>query len=466
MKLHFPNIRINHVFRMNFFNSLRGIKIPEQAPDDFVRKCVMKNPKMFFTELCGTFSKEDLNLVEFYRQFYLKSGKDLDKEKKSLTDFLTGEMNSFFINVSPQEGILIPEKVTQSFKDKSKEVTLRLFAIRKIQAGNPFHLKTVPLSDLFDTDLGMQNPTYSRSIFNHPADRALWLVGSFVEEDYTEIAKKALKYSKLSDKNLGKKKDKILRKLTKLLKSDKSDFAGGFSNKELKEIKSYLIEYEGINRIQTGRGIYTKNEERIRYASLVPENAKQGDYINGLGYVVNRFSLNVKGGESIQALTIFSNELGSNAFKIYSLGKLLELKNRTDVNVLNEEKDALLAEVRFVYSNKDNTYYISNLLNHNPQKYPNAGMIVGLELLRLLASKNCLPLSFKAEAYAGSNKSPVNYYRRFGFSPVTYTEKELEDILNSNNGVFPVDIPVWFCLKDFESLRKRIKIYEKRFFNQ
>lgn len=466
MKLHFPNIRINRVFSTSFLNSLRGVKIPEQVPDDFVRECVMKNPKMFFTELCGAFSKEDLNLVEFYRQFYLKSGKDLDKEKKSLTDFLTEGMNSFFINVSSREGVLMPEKVTQSFKDKSKDVTLRLFALSKIQDGNQFHRKLAPLSDWFDTDFGMQNPTYSRSIFNHPADRALWLVGSFVAEDYTEIAKKALKYSKLNDKNLGKKREKILRKLTKLFKPNKSEFAGGFSNKELKKIKSYLIEYEGINRVQSRRGIYTKNEERIRYASLVPENAKQGDYINGLGYVVNRFSLKVKGGESIQALTMFSNEIGVNAFKIYSLDKLLELKNRTDVNVLNEEKDALLSEVRFMYAKRDDTYYVSNLLNHEPQKYSNAGMIVGLELLRVLAKKNCLPLSFRAEAYAGSNKSPVNYYRRFGFSPVTYTEKELEDMLVSNNGVFPVNIPVWFCLKDFESLRKRIKIYEQRFFNQ
>ena len=44
-----------------------------------------------------------------------------------------------------------------------------------------------------------------------------------------------------------------------------------------------------------------------------------------------------------------------------------------------------------------------------------------------------------------------------------YTEEEIEKLISQNNGKFPYEIPVYFCLRNFDAIKDRFLSWLKTY---
>ena len=276
-----------------------------------------------------------------------------------------------------------------------------------------------------------------------------------------------------------------------LLRRD-ADFAGGFSDKEFCRMKKLAVSYEALNNLQKQKGVFTKDLEALCFAPAISD--KKGDYINGLGLVIDNVSVNTKDGRNIPAIVLFSDFGKSHNIMVYDVSKLKNKSfnfppsfNKEELNELNEgaknrilsEEDALISGIQFSVLNtkesknwieKNNVVndsavneivenskyytYINSFFNNKPELYNNAGKIAGYELMELLVKKDCAPVFVKALGYNGVKKPPYLMYLRYGFKPFSHNIDKLPNAPHE---------PVYMYLKDFQDLKKKLSVYEKIF---
>lgn len=415
----------------------------------------LKNAGEIFACLKGTYSKEDLKLVDTLVNYYKKAIFDLTEFKQSIVELLLEKFSQCEFQAGENNGkvIFTPQKVTLDFKNFVQDSLIKLLAVKKIETEHKCYTTLTPFSSWYNTNLGVQNPTFEPSKFTHLRDKAIQLVGELTAGDLEKIKQKEQDFAGFDNTQIINRKLKILQKLSKAFSKNESDFIGVFSDRELNRFKALIINYDALNNIQKSRNIYTKSIESVLFATPIPEDLKKFDYIKGLGLVVNKILL-----KNNPAVIMFSsNKDGFNQFKMYDLNKLKNSKSK------REEKESLISEIQFRQI-KD-YYLVRRFQNHYTKDYPDAGKIIGLQLMKLLAEKDCKPLRIEALAYAGSKHSPVNYYMHYGFIPVNYTKEEIEELAKQNGGNFPYETPVKLVLNDFEGVRERIKKIEKIYFS-
>ncbi len=431
-------------------------RIPELPYDRFdFSSGVVKSIEGIVNAICGTFSKEDLLKINKYTKNFTDTT-ELSKEKLSTTLKVEKMIKDLFQQAKDcdEDLIFIPQVVSRQTKEKIRENLLKLYAIKTVTNKERKFVSPIPFNLLFDTKLGIQNTNFPHSLFLHPRDKAVNLTGILVKEDYEKIKEYETKFAKLSTKKQLKKKENVLKDLNKMLLRPEADFIGAFSEKQLGKLRELVIKYDALNNIDT-KNTTTKKLETILYRTKLPKDIKIGSYINGLGLVVNRIDINTSDGTKFPAIILFSNKNAFNSFRVYDLQKLNNITSQ------KEEKSALISEIEFKLT-PNNTYFVRNFRNFDTRSYPDAGKIVGIQLIKLFIEKDLKPIEFEALAFAESKRSPVNYYRRFGFKPLSHTQEEIEKILKENNGRFPYDIPVKMYLDDLKTMRKRILSIEKK----
>lgn len=397
----------------------------------------------FFTELLGIYSKENVKQIDSLANEYKTTNIDIEEKRDKLFEELD-KIKQKFPKSESDENILIinQESINQELKSKAKEILIQLMALTKVKFERNPNISITPLNQI-------QNPLMATSRFIHPRDKAETITGVLISEDLESIKEKEELNKNLSNESLICKKLKTLKILQRFLAKANVDFIGTLSDKEIAQIKNLIISYDALNNILQKRGIYTHEAEQNLFASKIPQNVKKGDVLNGLGVVINRIMH-----KGTSAIIMLSNYKGFNCFKMYDLEKLTKAETK------EEEAKSVMAEISTKYTGKETT--IQSFYNHNPKEYPNAGMVLGLQAMKIITkNNNNSPINIEALAYAGNKRSPVNYYMHFGFSPVNYTKEEIEQISKENCGRFPYETLVELTMNDFEQARKRIELMEK-----
>ena len=455
MKINFSSI--NKIFTPKTAIRKEFTTLLQTLPNDRVeiKTPLLDSQNGIITKLKGTFSKEELARVNVLTQIFKRPQFNIAEIKQSIACLLQISLQKCaFDEIEDTNKLLFdPQKTTSKLKKRVNDSMVQWLEIKKIQNNNNPYASPAPMSSWYNTRLGIMNPTFTPSRFTHPRDKAVQLTGELTFEDLSKIRNKELKFKQLTDDKILNKKLKILQKLHQAFSKNEADFIGTFSDRELNKLKNFVIEYDALNNIQTSRGIFTKKIESKLFATQIPDNLKSGDYVNGLGLVVNKISIKDKSA----IIVLSSNEEGFSQFRMYNL---TALKNADSES---EENKSLISEIRFKHI--QDHYLIRSFQNHYPKDYPDAGKIIGLQLMKLLAEKDCKPLEIEALAYAGSKHSPVNYYMHYGFTPVDYTKEEIEELAKQNGGNFPYETPVKLVLNDFEGVRERIKRMEKIYFS-
>lgn len=455
MKINFSTI--NKIFAPKMAMRKDFTTLLQTLPNDIVelKSPVLDTPNGIITKLKGTFSKEELTRIDALVEIFKRTGFDIAEIKQSIARLLQISLQKCSFDKFEDTNKLLfdPQKITPEFKKTVNNSMVQLLAIKKIQNNNNLYATPAPLSSWYNTTLGIMNPTFTPSRFTHPRDKAIQLTGELTFEDFDKIKKQEPKFKQLNDDKIFNKKLKILHKLNQAFSKNETDFIGTFSDRELSKFKKLVIEYDALNNIQISRGIFTKKIESKLFATQIPDNLESSDYINGLGLVVNKISIKDKSA----IIVLSSNEEGFSQFRMYDLAALKNADSES------EENKSLISEIRFKHI--QDHYLIRSFQNHYPKDYPDAGKIIGLQLMKLLAEKDCKPLEIEALAYAGSKHSPVNYYMHYGFTPVNYTKEEIEELAKQNGGNFPYETPVKLVLNDFEGVRERIKRMEKIYFS-
>lgn len=433
-----------------------------------------RNVYQKLVSVSGGYSKEDLKAVD--KLVKKLNGKDLDSLKQRYID----ECLKLAQN---------REEFTPSIQKKIKKDNLVLYAINKIKNKDNPNLAPTPYYNWFDTDYALQNPILKGSMYVHPKDKILNLTGEFNTRDLLSIKKEEKKYNKFQIEDILLKKSEIFDRMNAFLLRKDADFAGGFSDKEFCRMKKLAVSYEALNNLQKQKGVFTKDLEALCFAPAVSN--KQGDYINGLGLVIDNVSVNTKDGRNIPAIVLFSDFGKSHNIMVYDVSKLKNKSfnfppsfNKEELNELNEgaknrilsEEDALISGIQFsvlntresknwieknnvvndstvneIVANSKYYTYINSFFNNKPEVYNNAGKIAGYELMKLLVKKDCAPVFVKALGYNGVKKPPYLMYLRYGFKPFSH---------NINNLPKDSHEPVYMYLKDFEDLKKRLSVYE------
>ena len=115
---------------------------------------------------------------------------------------------------------------------------------------------------------------------------------------------------------------KVLAKLIDKQQGDRIFFEGVFTEKELASMKELACKYSALDRIQKCRGIFSKNIETILYSPELSKDINRGDYIGGLGYVLNRIKMNEE-----DFIITFSEINASYMLNLYKLNNLDKKKN-------------------------------------------------------------------------------------------------------------------------------------------
>ncbi len=350
--------------------------------------------------------------------------------------------------------------ISSSLKNELKQNSLKIYALNKL-------LTTVDM-------LPEQILPLSFSIYEHPVDKSLRIIGDFTKEDLLYIKNNEKQYSSLDSQQIYEQKLPLLEKIKSYCKKTH------LSDKDFRALKKLSIEYTAMNNVQKQKGLFTKFLERVLNSSEIPEKIKKGDNIEGLGLVTDRLKVDNK-----DSIIVFSKINKSYMLKMYNLAKLRQklvndgselntMNERAKILIQNEEKSFMaqiimtalspedLKKVTGIEENKQ-SYYIRDFLNYDKVKNSTAAKIVALRMLKLLNDKQLLPVYLRAQAYHGSKHSPVNFYRYYGLTPISHTNEEIEKIISQNNGTFPNEIPVYFTLKNFDNIKDRfsnwLKIY-------
>ncbi len=459
------------VIKVNYVKKIESLKLMQKQRRVFAENVSDKisfrsNPVetgKVLTKIVGSFSKEDFIKVEkLISELKNLTSSELIGLKNNLikqnTDRLKAAGMQFKIDNNRELCGYNNLLVTSNLKKELKQNSLKLFALNKLLFSVQ-QTETLPLA---------------QSIFEHPVDKALRITGDFTKEDIFRIKNKEKKYSALEVNRIYENKTCLIDKIkTYCTKKD-------LSERDFSALKKLAIEYTALNNVQKQKGLFTKDLERVLNASSIPADIKSGDFIDGLGVVTDR--LKVDGNDSI---IVFSNVNKSQMLKMYNLKELNRrlVDDSSDLNTMNErakeliqgEEKSSMAQVQFTplapeylekltgIKEEKQSYYVGDFLNYDRMKYPKAAKIIALRLLKLFNDKQYFPVYLKAHAYHGSKHSPVNFYRYYGLTPISHTEEEIEKLISQNNGNFPYEIPVYFCLRNFDAIKDRFSSWLKTY---
>lgn len=417
------------------------------------------------TKIIGSFSKENFVDVEkFLHEFKNLTTPELIELKNNFI-----KQNLVKLKTTGMQFKIIDDKefceydnqlILPALKNELKQNSLKIFALNKL----------IISDKLFSINV----PPLAMSIFEHPADKALRITGDFTRDDIIQIQKKEKEYSTLDINNLYENKTLLLDRIKKYCKKN------NLCEKDFISIKNLVIEYTALNNVQKQKGVFTKDLERVLNASQIPTDIKGGNFIEGLGLVTNRLIV-----DNNDSIIVHSHINKSHMLKMYNLQKLncRPLDKGFNLNTMNEfakiliqnESKSYMAQIMLtILSPKDletitgiketkQSYYIGDFLNYDKIKYPSAAKIIALRMLKLISDNQLFPVYLKALAYNGSKHSPVNFYRHYGLTPISHTNDEIEKIILQNNGSFPYKTPVFFSLKNFETIKNRFELWKKIF---
>lgn len=476
-------------------------------------------------KLGNAFSKEDFDQINKQISFLLKhSSKDnlpkLMKLSENKSHCLLKLIEDSGVKIKNEDGIINysdeTDKINTLMRKKIKNVRMQQVAIREaLKEYNP-HTKLVNAPTIGDWFKGFEKipqlPISANSLFEHPIDRALFLVGQFTEKELKLINKKMLALNRFSTSELLKEKIKILNELASILNKPNQNFHGAFTNKELKTIKNLSSNYSSFNKKLIQRGFHSKDIEAVLFNSSVKTSRKKiGENINGLGLVIRKtqtydrdlkqecptlivFS-NVSSKKIIKKIKIdedFENEVikfkkdyegfcNSQSINEKDLQAKMMLFNEKAKSIIEKEKKLVISEISFSMLNKklaevfigeipkplkndeilkvikDNDVFplVIDYKNHDSKKYPNGARDVATSLLHLLFKNDCNSLFVKALAI-NSNRSPVGLYYRYGFEPVSHTHSQIKQGLANPLG-FDYKEPVWMYLPPKSMLENIVK---------
>ena len=507
LKIHNTNT-VKNTRKINFRGSVKNLKTGKKN----LCKITSNNDRTSFNiptykfkdimpEFIGSYTKEDWKKLTKLKNKYSKipTEKLYEINMKLHTehfDVLKGIFENFDIE---NTGSLILKKdyISKNEYNKIKKSILKIKTINRLLEEKMFIEPQYPLSHWFDTELGLERQKLKSNIYQHPVEKSIEITGGRLKNDLSDIKKYNKKYSNLSDKDLIKKKFEILKKLKEFLKID-ADFENTLSNNDFKQMKKLTNKYLAINKILSQHNISTKSLESIIFSTPIDENIKKDDYIQNLGYVVNRIKIDNK-----DLIITFSRIENTYMFEMYNIKKLLKgqdfLKNLPtnlkieDINnynekaknIIEENEKSCISQIGFstknkkiarklkqndnnknkdatnILNEKNNYYYIQNFYNKNPKEYKNAGLIIGTALLKFLKERNCYPLFLEAIPSYGHTHSPVSLYLKVGFSPFSHTKEVLLENMKKNQCEYKSQESVYFFLKSFEDNKKIIEKFTK-----
>lgn len=445
------------------------------------------SPYTILSKLTNWLSKEDLIEISKLEENYKKL-------EKSHLIFLRDSILSNYIHRFQNLDLetLDKDHISTTLVDEEtqyslKQDFLKIFALNNSIQSTSKKSTKVPLSYWFETDLGMQKSFNEPNAYIHPEDKALLAFGGYLKEDVKRIEKYQNRLKKYDNQILLLEKINILEKLIRIQNGNSIYFEGSFSKKELKKMKILACKYRALNNILKSRGIFSKNIESILFAPDIPTSIQKGDYIGGLGYVVNRIKM-----DNEDFTIIFSETNKNYSFNLYKTSeinkkdKLLDMLpneiNLEEINKLDElaknlirEKTENISQIRFqvlnneqkqafktnnviedtsldeIFDNEDTCFYVNNFINNYPKKYGKAGKIIGIQLLKFLKERDCTPIFLTARAYNGSTHSPVSLYLRAGFKPLSHTASELQEKMAKNMSRYPDNEKINFYLDNFNN---------------
>lgn len=505
------------------FTSIRNIPITDQL----IRENVNYIPLITLLQKLGNaFSKEDFNQINKQVSSLLKHyNKDNIAELMRVIEIKSQELltliNDSGIRSKTEDGIIQyadkVDKISIPTRKKIKSVRMQQIAVREtLKEYNP-HTKLTNAPTIGDWFGGFkkipQLPISVNSLFEHPIDRALFLVGQFTENELKLINKKTLVLRQVSTDKLLKQKIELLNKLTLILIKTNQDFYGAFTNNELTKINNLLINYSSFDKELIQRGIYSKDIEVVLFNSNNKLSYRKiGENINGYGLVVRKASTydrELK--QECPTLIVFSNVSSKKTIKKIKIDEEFESEvakfkedyevfcNSVSINdndlqakmlsfnekakaIMEKEKKLVISEISFsmlnkklaevfiseipkplkndeilkVIDNKDVFPLIIDYINHDSQRYPNGARDVAASLLHLLFKNDCNSIFVKALAI-NSSRSPVGMYLRFGFEPVSHDKEKIREIIVKSANGFDYKEPVWMYLPPNSMLEAIVK---------
>lgn len=466
---------------MKIFNQINLNKIYSIVPNNIAKNKQLENPRVvkspisLLLDYSKTFTKEDLKLVETFKDSFISSGERIEKIKQNcFSQFLN---QSLKLTTEPPRDLI----------NRIHNLSLKLYAINQI---NDKKTVTNPLnvySDWFNCKFGIQNLSIVDKFYPHPNDLAQKICGKYSKEDLFSIKKIGNQFKNSSLNEILKNKFSILDKMNNLLKKQSSDFIGCFTENELQELNKLRIKYSAIDNIQSDKFVSTKALESILYNEHL-NKISIGDYIKGKGLVIDKlmvgnkpvaimFSTNNKN----QELKMYDIEKITAAPPIFTKDKIIN-SDKEDLckaeqsafGYLNKLNNSTISKINFKVidfnthikpkgfkfpismNNTNEAYFISDFVNYSSNNYKNAGIIIGIKLLKLLKDKTMSSLFLNAHAFNNKQKSPYTLYRRIGFVPYSHSMEELEMLAKKNQGKIPVDEEIKMYLENISLISKHI----------
>lgn len=504
------------------FTSIKNIQLNDQVIKENINYIHLIN---LLQKLGSAISKEDFNRINkqvssLLRHYNNDNFPELMKLSENKSHQLLQLIENSGVKTRNEDGIIKysdeTDKINALLRKKIQNIRIQQVAIREaVKHCKPSEILTnsPSIGDWFKGfEKTPQLPMQASSLFEHPVDKALFLVGQFTEKELKLLNKKTIFLGHLSISELLKDKKRILTELISILNRPNKSFYGAFNNKELKKIKSLSLNYSAFNKELIQRGIYSKDIESILFNSNNRLSGRKiGENIDGYGFVIRKSKTYDKESQGeCPTLTVFSNDSYKKTIKMVKIDEDFEkevanfqenyerfcdstLINNNDLQVkmssfnekaksiIEKEKKLIVSEISFSMLNKklaevfidempkplknndilkvvqENNIFplVIDFINHDTQRYPNGGQDVSMSLLHLFFKHNCPTLLIKALAI-NSNRSPVGMYLKIGFEPISHTkEKIIEQILDPKG--FDYKEPVWLYLPANSKLKKIIE---------
>ena len=498
------------VSKFNITTSLPSIKRVSQIPDELklpgniqVLQLANMNPQFvqIVKNISGIPTIEDSLKIEELRKFFSSLSIDevsnIYRESLQLyTDKYPFAAEKNGKEYRAADFLCFRKDLTEHLQESLKEDEIKLIALKQSKLRD--YPKCIASYDEW-FDCGLKIPSYkaTQTIFEHPYDKAIRLVGDFNRDDIERSEEIEKQYKDRSFFDIIEEKFKIIEKMNKYLYSKNTDFYGQFSKKECAEIKELALKFRVLNHLQHDYGFSSKHLESVLYSK--PAEWVRGNYVEGIGLITDE--INVNGKDSV---ITFQYDNGKYCFRIYDkevltsknkfLSELPETIYLEDLNELNKkanqliknERIGLISEIRFTVKNREMienyfrshnippeyaetvleggkyAYLIENFKNFDKKDSPSAARIISIRLLKLLKEKNAYPLFAMAQPY-DSTHSPVSMYLRAGFKPLSRTMEEVQGSM-SKHCEYMDNAPLIMYLKDFNDNKSLIDSLAQLYF--
>lgn len=478
----------------------------------------------FITKTIGSLSLEDVKKIETQAHKILKTS----NKEEDLISLIKKKNDAFFkifddlnIKYEKDKNALNVEDDQQNLdknaRKKIKEAYIEILMPTKsftyVRNDDPLLIKP-SLNDWFaNVPYKSKLPNLNNSRFVHPVEKAQSFIPSLTKQEEIELEKKvnALLKKKINPVKLEKNKEKALIKINQIIESNFLLNNGYFTSTQLKQLKKYVKEYTTYKKALGNNEIFTKEVESVVLNSTKKlSTAKEGDFINDLGLVVQKttvFDKNKK--QNVPCVILFNKQKFDHSFKLIKIDedyeqrvinfnkKYTEIKNsdiKSQIIDLSEEAKAIMetekemnvAKVHFnvvpienlraflkdmnqpqkVESlienikaqnpNANKVTLVVDFINPEAKRYYEGGRKVVLPLIHLLQEHNCNNIVMRASAIGENKKAPVPLYLRAGFKPLSHSEEEINKAME-NHQFWDPKIPVFMYLPNDSLVNEIVK---------